>query len=68
KVMGTQAEARDYLMKDIKLKTEQAQAVLRSGASEAKKEEARNELNNIREKAEKIERGTGTYSVASELM
>ncbi|MEF2086497.1 hypothetical protein [Pseudomonas aeruginosa] len=68
KVMDTQAEAKDYLMKDIKRKTEQAQAILQSNASADKKEEARNEINDLKEEAKEIGRGTGIYSVAKEIM
>jgi hypothetical protein len=64
KVMRTQAEARDALMKNTKLKMDQAQAVLGSGANTAEKDKARQDLANLQKALEGLGKGPGLYSLS----
>ncbi|MHA6791793.1 hypothetical protein ACWA6H_29370 [Pseudomonas bijieensis] len=64
KVMRTQAEARDALMKNTKLKMDQAQAVLGSGANTAEKDKARQDLANLQKALEEHGKGPGLYSLS----
>ncbi|MCD9117962.1 MULTISPECIES: hypothetical protein [Pseudomonas] len=65
KVMRTQAEARDALMKNTKLKMDQAQAVLDSGgANTAEKDKARQDLANLQKALEGLGKGPGLYSLS----
>jgi hypothetical protein len=65
KVMRTQAEARDALMKNTKLKMDQAQAVLDSGgANTTEKDKARQDLANLQKALEGLGKGPGLYSLS----
>lgn len=67
KVMNTQAEAREILLRNAKSKLEQAQAILQSGASAEKKEAAEKEAETQRKVIGGIVGGFKVYSVSTEL-
>ncbi|EPJ80358.1 hypothetical protein [Pseudomonas sp. CFII68] len=67
-VLNTKAKAREYLLSDAKSKLEQAQAVLQSGASAKKKEEAAKQAETQLKRIDSIESGTKLYSETIELI
>ncbi|WHS60253.1 hypothetical protein [Pseudomonas sp. G2-4] len=68
KVMDTQAAAREALMKNVTVRTDQALEVLKGTASAAKKEQANKELSELQKASEGLRRGPGLYSTAFEKM
>ncbi|CAH0129238.1 hypothetical protein [Pseudomonas brassicacearum] len=67
-VLNTKAKAREFLLSDAKSKLEQAQAVLQSGASAKKKEEAAKQAETQLKRIDSIEAGTTIYSKKIELI
>jgi hypothetical protein len=67
-VLNTKAKARELLLSDAKSKLEQAQAVLQSGASAKKKEEAAKQAETQLKRIDSIDAGTTIYSKKTELI
>lgn len=67
KEMDTQADARNALMKNTIFRMEQERAILRSGASAAKKAEANKKVDDLQEALEKLQKNPGTYSISRPL-